>query len=56
LGKSVEWVWIAQLISVLVSASIALLWLRWGLRRVEKGEIVDVKETDEVLGGQLQEA
>ncbi|MDP6455933.1 MAG: MATE family efflux transporter [Candidatus Marinimicrobia bacterium] len=56
LNKGVEWVWIAQLISVLISAFIALLWLRWGLRRAEKGEVVAVEKPDEMLGSQLQEA
>lgn len=56
LGKSVEWVWIAQLISVVVSASVALLWLRWGLRRVERGGALAVEQPDEIISGQLQEA
>lgn len=56
LDKSVEWVWIAQLISTLVSALVALLWLRWGLQRVEKSKMVSVEKYKDMVGGQLQEA
>ena len=56
LDKSVEWIWIAQLISTLVSALVALLWLRWGLQRVEKSEMVSVEKYKDMVGGQLQEA
>lgn len=56
LDKSVEWVWIAQLISTLVSALVALLWLRWGLQKVEKSEMVSVEKYKDMVGGQLQEA
>ncbi|MFQ6673597.1 MAG: MATE family efflux transporter [Fidelibacterota bacterium] len=43
MGKTVEWVWIAQVIAVVCSAGFASLWLRSGLRRVESQHQVGVE-------------
>ncbi|MEE9167047.1 MAG: MATE family efflux transporter [Candidatus Neomarinimicrobiota bacterium] len=42
-GKPVQWVWISQVIAVICSAGIALLWLRSSLRRLERGDVRKVK-------------
>ncbi|MFQ6607473.1 MAG: MATE family efflux transporter [Fidelibacterota bacterium] len=35
-SKPLEWIWVAMLISMICSAAVASIWLRWGLSRVEK--------------------
>lgn len=42
-GKPVHWVWISQLIAVIFSASIALVWIRSGLRRLGGGDARKVR-------------
>lgn len=38
MGKSIEWVWIAQVIAVMCSAGIAWFWLKLAVGRVERNE------------------
>lgn len=61
MNKPLQWVWIAQVTAVIVSAVIAILWLRSGLHRAEQSPGVDQKGfAGELLTGgpvqQVQEA
>ncbi len=41
LGKSMEWVWIAQVVAVIVSAMVATVWLVYTFRKFERGELIN---------------
>ena len=45
LGKSMEWVWIAQVVSVVVSAAVATVWLVSTFRKFERGELISQDST-----------
>ena len=41
MGKTIEWVWIAQVISVIVSSSVATFWLLAVFRKLDRGELIE---------------
>lgn len=49
LDKPIEWVWGSMVIGVALSAGLAVLWLRWGLARAEKGGLVVAQPAEQPL-------
>jgi len=57
MGKTIEWVWIAQVISVMVSSSVATVWLLTIFRKLERGELVEPEPAVSMsLAGKVQGA
>ena len=57
MGKTIEWVWIAQVISVMVSSSAATVWLLAIFRKLERGELIEPKPAVSMsLAGKVQSA
>ncbi len=57
LGKTMEWVWIAQVVAVVVSAMLATAWLFATFRKLERGELTGQESTVPAgAAAQVQEA
>ena len=47
MGKSIEWVWIAMIISVILSSGVSVIWLRFKLGIIERK--VEVKQPEAIV-------